>query len=195
MRNLILLSVFFYIQLMFSQNVVKKCLSCQYEFKAFYYVRIIYKDSSGLYYMNGLTEKAKIILSNDSKLFFDSFYDTTNYTPRFPSFYDDVAKYCGDIFYTMLDDTKSYYTKELFFNKQISDKTIVKNFVLKNNINVEIKISKIKGVFFILDKNDENLDFTMSNELDIYQMDNIQKIYVPYDIVVEDVSDIHFEIE
>ena len=66
---------------------------------------------------------------------------------------------------------------------------------MKNGSNIYLYISKIKGVFFIIDKNNEDLDFTMSEELDIYEMDNIKKIYVPYDIVVEDISEIKLEIK
>lgn len=194
MRKLILIYCYCFTQLIFSQNSENKCFSCEYEFKEFYYIRMNYVDDFGIVFMSGLTEKEDIILKNDSKSFLVDFYDNGYYTPNLFFTYKRVAKYCGDLFFNMLDDYKSYYTKELFFNEQVSDKTMIKNVKMKNGSNIQLNISKIKGVFFIIDKNNEDLDFTMSEELDIYEMDNIQKIYVPYDIVVEDVSEIKLKI-
>jgi len=154
-----------------------------------------YVDDSGFVYMGGLTESDELLLTKEARTFLDNFYDRGYYTPSLLSFYKETVKYCGDLFFNMLDDTKSYYTKDLFFNKQISDKTLVKNICLKNGSNIQLNISKIKGIFFIIDKSNEDLDFTMSEELDIYKMDNIQKIYVPYDIVVEDISEIKLKIK
>ena len=196
MRELILIYCFCFVQLVYSQNSENKCFNCEYEFKEFYYIRMNYIDDSGIVFMSGLTENEEIILKNDSdsKSFLVSFYDNGYYTPSLLPFYKGIAKYCGDLFFNMLNDYKSYYTKEMFFNKQVSDKTMIKNVKMKNGSNIQLNISKIKGVFFIIDKNNEDLDFTMSEELDIYEMDNIQKIYVPYDVVVEDVSEIKLKI-
>jgi len=180
---------------MFSQTNENNCFKCNYEFKEFYYVSVNYVDDSGIVFMNMLTENDELPLNINGENVVENLYNYGYYTPELLFFYRDVSKYCGDLFFNMLDDTKSYYTKELFFSKQISDKTIVKNVQLKDGSNVQLSISKIKGVFFIIDKNNEDLDFIMSEELDIYEMDNIQKIYVPYDIVVEDISEIKLKIE
>lgn len=180
---------------MTSQINDSDCFKCKYEFKEFYYIRINHVYDSGIVFMNLLTENEELLLKVNEAGLVKNFYNNGYYSPSLLSFYRDVSKYCGDLFFNMLNDTKSYYTKELFFSKQISDKTLVKNINLKNGSNIQLNISKIKGVFFIIDKNNEDLDFTMSEELDIYEMDNIQKIYVPYDIVVEDVSEIKLEIK
>jgi len=195
MRKLLLIYCCFFSQFIISQKIENKCFKCNYEFKDFYYVRMNYVDDSGLVHMAGLTENDKLLLTKEAHTFLNNFYDTGYYTPSLFFTYREVAKYCGDIFFNMLNDTKSYYTKEYFFNKQISDKSIVKNIKLKDGTNIEFNISKLKGVFFIMDKSNEDLDFTASEELDIYAMDNIQKIYVPYDIVVEDISEIKLRIE
>jgi len=153
-----------------------------------------YVDDSGFVYMGGLTESDELLVTGEARTFLNNFYDIGYYTPSLLSFYKETVKYCGDLFFNLLNDTKSYYTKELFFSKQISDKSIVKSINLKDGSNIQLYISKLKGVFFIIDKNNEDLDFTMSEELDIYEMDNIQRIYVPYDIVVEDISEIKLKI-
>lgn len=195
MKKLILIYCFCFVQLVYSQSSDNKCFNCEYEFKEFYYIRINYVDDHSIVYMSGLTEKNELtLIKDDGERFLVDFYNNGYYTPNLLSFYKDVAKYCGDLFYNMLDDHKSYYTKELFFSKQVSDKTIIKNVKMMNGRSVQLNISKIKGVFFLIDKNNSDLDFIISNELDIYEMDNIQKIYVPYDIVVEDVSEIDIKI-
>lgn len=195
MRKFLLIYCCFFSQLIFSQKIENNCLKCKYEFKDFYYIRINYVDESGFVYMAGLTESDELQVTKEAHTFLNNFYKTGYYTPSLLSFYKSTAKYCGDLFFNMLDDYKSYYTKELFFNKQICDKTITKNVKLKNSSNIQLSISKVKGIFFVIDKKNEDLDFTMSEELDIYQMDNIQKIYVPYDIVVEDISEIKLKID
>lgn len=170
-------------------------LNVNYEFKEFYYIRINYVYDSGIVNMNLLTENGELLLKLNEDGLIKNFYNTGYYSPSLLSFYKEVSKYCVDLFFNMLNDTKSYYTKELFFSKQISDNTLVKNINLKDDSSIQLNISKIKGVFFVIDKSNEDLDFTMSEELDIYEMDNIQKIYVPYDIVVEDISEIKLEIK
>ena|SRR5690606_31440922 len=195
MKKIFLICCCLFTQFMFSQTNENNCFKCNYEFKEFYYVSVNYVDDSGIVFMNMLTENDELPLNINGENVVENLYNYGYYTPELLFFYRDVSKYCGDLFFNMLDDTKSYYTKELFFSKQISDKTIVKNVQLKDGSNVQLSISKIKGVFFIIDKNNEDLDFIMSEELDIYEMDNIQKIYVPYDIVVEDISEIKLKIE
>lgn len=195
MKRIIVVICSLFTQLMISQEAETNCFKCNYEFKEFYYVRMKYVDDSGLVYMAGITESNELLLTKAAHTFLNNFYDTGYYTPNLQFTYKRMVKYCGDIFFNMLNDTKSYYTKEYFFNKQISDKSIVKNIKLKDGSNIEFNISKLKGVFFIIDKNNEDLDFTASEELDIYEMDNIQKIYVPYDIVVEDTSEIKLKIK
>jgi len=194
MKKIILVFCCLFAQLIISQTNNNNCFKCKYEFKEFYYIRINYVHDSGFVYMAGLTESDELQLTKEAHTFLNNFYNNGYYTPSILSFYRDVSEYCGDLFFNMLNDTKSYYTKELFFSKQISDKTIVKNIILIAGSNIQLNISKIKGVFFIIDKNNEDLDFTMSEELDIYEMNNIQKIYVPYDIVVEDISEIKLNI-
>lgn len=195
MKRIIVVICSLFTQLMISQEAETNCFKCKYEFKEFYYVKMKYVDDSGLVYMAGLTESNELLLTKEAHTFLNNFYDTGYYTPSLFFTYREVAKYCGDIFFNMLNDTKSYYTKEYFFNKQITDKSIEKNIKLKDGSSIQFNISKLKGVFFIMDKSNEDLDFTASEELDIYAMDNIQKIYVPYDIVVEDTSEIELKIK
>ena len=195
MKKLLQIYFILFIQILFAQESQTNCFKCNYEFKEFYYIRINYVYDSGIVYMNLLTENEELLLKLNEDGLINNFYNTGYYSPSLLSFYKKVSKYCGDLFFNMLNDTKSYYTKELFFSKQISDKTLVKNIILKDDSSIQLNISKIKGVFFVIDKSNEDLDFTMSEELDIYEMDNIQKNYVPYDIVVEDISEIKLEIK
>lgn len=195
MRSLILIYCCCFVQLIFSQNSESKdkCFNCKYEFKEFYYVSMHYTTNSSIVFMDGVTENSDFSIAKDNESFLINFYNNGYYTPSLLSFYRDIAKYCGDLFYNMID-YKSYYTKEMFFSKQISDKALVKNIIMKDGSSIQLSVSKIKGVLFVIDKNDENLGFPMSMQLDVYEMDNIQKIYMPYDIVVEDASTIKFNV-
>ena len=114
MKKLLQLYFIFFIQILFAQDSQTNCFKCNYEFKEFYYVRINYVHDSGLVYMAGLTESNELQLTKQAHSFINNFYNTGYYTPSLLSFYRSTAEYCGDLFFNLLNDTKSYYSKELF---------------------------------------------------------------------------------
>ena len=150
----------------------------------FYYISFDIRSNSmypiGMY---GLTNEVnfKDISKKDINSFVNDFYKTSFYTSelqlrRYNSFLEDFMGKENAKKY--LQDDPDYGYK---MSKKILDNSIEIKFKLLSGENVFINITKIKGDFWFFNSSDVK-NFTNSGELELEDIANIKKCYIPFKI-------------
>lgn len=174
---------------------------CELIYKEFYYIQIQGFTKSGIVYMNGVSDTMIDVKKANKKTyrsFIEDLYYQMYYTPYLSqiSSYYDALNYCRDPLIINIKDSLSQFSmKESFWLKQISMKNAFFETYLEDQTKMILIISKVRGMFYKMRKNYDEFDFTVSDELDIYEIESIKDIYVPQDIVVDDISKIKLNIQ
>lgn len=173
-----------FFQLFFCVPTNGQSVKYEIENRDFFYIEFdIRSKSAQPIIMNGLTEFIEIekISKKDINSFVSDFYKNTFYVPdiALEGYKELLIEFMG----------KAVANKYFKANPDIGIKTA--NKISENSLEKEIRldsgeiiylqITKVKGSFWIIYKDNKKLT-TTSNELDINKIKNIEKCYVPFEI-------------
>jgi hypothetical protein len=132
--------------------------------------------------MSGVCKKVDfdLFIKDNEELFVSSFYKMCYYVPYIQGDNKKTISNClGDMdSYEYLYD---YRDQVLKMSYNINKNSLEKTIKLKNNCTVSLKISKINGLFIVVDKRNKYVSKN-SNELEINDIIEIDKIYIPLKI-------------
>jgi len=193
--QIFLITVLFCCQKIQSQTINNPSDSlCKLSFIKAYYIQIKAETKSGLINMNGVSYKMIDIDKNNKKTyrtFISDLYNQIYYTPYLSQLggYYSALNYCKDpLTINIINNLSQFKLKETFWLEELLSKNIVLRKKLDDGTKVIIKISKVEGMFYEIEKDYEVIDFTVSDELDIYEMNNIKEIFIPQDIVIKSIE-------
>ncbi|AMO21129.1 hypothetical protein [Flavobacterium columnare] len=121
-----------------------------------------------------------LLTKENEELFVNSFYKLCFYTP-------DIQGNNKKIILNYLEGKElesyllDYRNEVLKMSSKINKNSLEKTIKLKNNCNVFLRICKIKGVFLVTNKANNNISKN-SNELEIKDISEIDKVYIPLKI-------------
>lgn len=171
-------------QLLFSFQMDGQSVKYETENKDFFYIEFdIRSKSAQPIIMAGLTEtiNLKEISKKDINSFVSDFYKSTFYVPEIAlSGYDELLReFMGK------ENAKKYLKDNpdigIKIANKISKNSIKKEIQLDSGETVYLQITRVKGSFWFIYKDNKKLT-TNSNELNIKEIKNIEKCYVPFEI-------------
>ncbi|OWP82662.1 hypothetical protein BWK59_14675 [Flavobacterium davisii] len=148
-----------------------------------YFIEIdIRKSDNYPIIMSGVCKKINfdLLTKENEELFVNSFYKLCYYTPDIQWNNKKVISNCLEV-----TEAESYllgYKNEVLkMSSKINKNSLEKTIKLKNNCTVFLRICKIKGLFVVTDKVNKNISKN-SNELEIDDISEIDKVYIPLKI-------------
>lgn len=171
-------------QLLFNLSLFGQTTKYKIEQKEFFYIEFdIRGNSIQPIIMGGLTENInlKYFSTKDINSFINDFYKTSFYTPEIA-----LNGYNALLSEFMGNENAIKYLKEnpdigVKTANKISEKSIKKEVQLDSGEIVYLQITKIKGSFWAINSDNKVL-VTNSNELNIKEIKNIKKCYIPFEI-------------
>lgn len=121
-----------------------------------------------------------LLIKDNEELFINSFYKLCFYTPDIQGNNKKLISNClesREAENYLLD----YRNEVLKMSNKINKNSLQRTIKLKNNSTIFLKTCKIKGLFIVVDKINENISKN-SNELEIKDISQIDKIYIPLKI-------------
>jgi len=179
------MKIFLTLLMLFGTGIIKaQTSSCLLEKETFYYVRVsIYPKNNYPVLMDGLSRELNL---NDMKLqnedsLITSFYRNAYYTPDL-----NADNYARSVTYCMGDSAGSQFihTNPLLpytWINNIEKHTQKKKYTLLTGEQVVIKVTRIEGRFWKMDKNNSVIRHS-SNERDISKISEITNCYLPQNI-------------
>ena len=174
--------VFFQLFFYFSMN--GQSVQSELENKDFFYIEFdIRSESAHPIIMTGVTEivNLKVISKKDIESFITDFYKNAFYVPEIAlgGYNELLREFMGE------EKANKFLKDNLDIGiktaNKISKKSLKKEIQLDNGEIIYLQITKVKGSFWKTYKNNKKLTLN-SNELDIKQIKNIEKCYVPFEI-------------
>jgi len=157
--------------------------SCNKVNDSLYFIEIDIRRSDNYpIIMSGVCKEINfdLLIKDNEELFINSFYKLCFYTPDIQGNNKKLISNClepKEAENYLLD----YRNEVLKMSNKINKNSLQRTIKLKNNSTIFLKICKIKGLFIEVDKINENISKN-SNELEIKDISEIDKIYVPLKI-------------
>lgn len=175
--NLILVVLFVVFKLDAQEN------NCNKVNDSFYFIEIdIRRNDNYPIIMSGICKEINLDLltKENEELFVRSFYKLCFYTPDIQGNNKKIISNCLEV-----TEAESYlldYKNEVLkISSKINKNSLEKTMKLKNNCTVFLRICKIKGLFVVTDKANKDISKN-SNELEIDDISEIDKVYIPLKI-------------